>query len=237
MNVVTNRQLASSVALIAGLAIAVVAFAPPAAAQGIGGGGVSSINGGKTMGRAPSVSQPSALPGSQVSTDRVIPADKNAVDMSPNDALFDAITRGDIAAAQDAINRGADFNARNVLGLTPLDESIDLGRNNITFLLLSLRGGVDTTAAQAGPAKPASARPLAPTASLATPTATAMAPSPTAPSASDNSASAILTRGSAAKGAASDTQTGQQTSGASAAPASGSAGTPNPKSGFNGFGG
>lgn len=232
MNVVTNRQLAFSVALIAGLAIAVVAYAPPAAAQIPG-----SLSGGKTMSRAPSTPQPSALPGSQVSKDRVIPADKNAADMSPTDALFDAITRGDIAAAQDAINRGADFNARNVLGLTPLDESIDLGRNNITFLLLSLRSGADTTAAQAGPAKPASARPLAPTASLAAPTATALVPSSTEPSASDNSAKAILTRGSAAKSAASDAQTGQSTSGASAAPASGSAGTPNPKSGFNGFGG
>jgi hypothetical protein len=53
--------------------------------------------------------------------------------------LFDAINRGDIASAKDAISRGADLSAANVLGLTPLDLSVDLGRNDISFLLLSLR--------------------------------------------------------------------------------------------------
>jgi hypothetical protein len=59
--------------------------------------------------------------------------------MSPNDALFDAINRGDIAAARDAINRGAELDARNILGMTPMELSVDLGRNDISFLLLSLR--------------------------------------------------------------------------------------------------
>jgi hypothetical protein len=67
--------------------------------------------------------------------------------MPPTDALFDAINRGDIASAKDAIGRGADLNAQNVLGLTPLDLSVDLGRNDISFLLLSLRSADGPTTA------------------------------------------------------------------------------------------
>ena len=70
-------------------------------------------------------------------------------DMPPTEALFDAINRGDLAAAKDAINRGADINGRNVLGLTPLDLSVDLGRNNISFVLLSLRGEAGYTTSSA----------------------------------------------------------------------------------------
>ena len=65
--------------------------------------------------------------------------------MSPNDALFDAINRGDLAAAKDAVNRGAQLDAHNVLGQTPTDAAIDLSRNDITFLLLSLRGAVSSS--------------------------------------------------------------------------------------------
>ncbi len=57
-------------------------------------------------------------------------------------ARIDAIDRGDAIAARDALNRGADLNARNVLGQRPLDMSIDLSRNSITFLLLSMRSQV-----------------------------------------------------------------------------------------------
>ncbi len=60
--------------------------------------------------------------------------------MQPTDALFDSINRGDIASARDALNRGADLNAVNVLGMTPMELSVDLGRNDISFLLLSMRG-------------------------------------------------------------------------------------------------
>ena len=60
--------------------------------------------------------------------------------MQPTDALFDAINRGDIAAARDALNRGADLNGVSILGMTPMELSVDLGRNDISFLLLSMRG-------------------------------------------------------------------------------------------------
>lgn len=67
-----------------------------------------------------------------------IQADPNA-NLSPNAALFDAIARGDIAAARDAVARGANLEARNALGLTPLDAAVDQGRNDIAFYLLSAR--------------------------------------------------------------------------------------------------
>jgi hypothetical protein len=100
--------------------------------------------------------------------------------MSPNDALFDAINRGDVADARDAINRGAELSARNVLGLAPIDLSVDLGRNDITLLLLSMRGApsakpVSTAAGPNGsagkPAKPLpalAARPATPHMAVAT---------------------------------------------------------------------
>jgi len=83
---------------------------------------------------------PPALPGSRAEATAVAPATRPALDMAPTDALFDAVNRGDLAAAKDALNRGADIGARNVLGLTALDLAIDLGRNDITFALLAMRG-------------------------------------------------------------------------------------------------
>ncbi len=91
-----------------------------------------------TRGARPAL--PAGLPGARA--DRALPAPANELisAMSPNDALFDAVNRGDVAAARDALGRGADIDGRNILGLTPLDLSVDLGRNDLTFLLLSLRG-------------------------------------------------------------------------------------------------
>ena len=88
----------------------------------------------------------SALPGAESSADEVAKPDKPVADMEPTAALFDAINRGDIATARDAINRGADLNGRNILGMGPTELSIDLGRKDITFLLLSLRGAVGVSA-------------------------------------------------------------------------------------------
>ncbi len=87
--------------------------------------------------------------------------------MRPNDALFDSVNRGDIVAVREALGRGADVDARNVLGLTPVELSVDLGRNDITFLLLSMRGS-----GSAGRAAPPSARPAAAGRVAATPVAT-----------------------------------------------------------------
>jgi len=96
---------------------------------------------------------PPALPGA---TSNGEPAEKTTLDLAPNEALFDAINRGDLASARDALSRGADLNARNILGMTPIDLSVDLSRNDITFLLLSLRA----TATPGGPPATAAAAPL-----------------------------------------------------------------------------
>ncbi len=86
---------------------------------------------------------PPAIPGA-VSSGEAAPPSKNAAEMSPNDALFDAINRGDSAGARDAISRGAQLDAHNVLGQTPTDAAIEADRNDITFMLLSLRGAVSS---------------------------------------------------------------------------------------------
>jgi len=93
---------------------------------------------------------PPGLPGARVDEDTVAPSDRPAAEMRPTEALFDAINRGDISAARDAINRGAELNARSILGMTPLDLAIDLARKDIAFLLLSLRGSDDRPAPRAG---------------------------------------------------------------------------------------
>lgn len=85
------------------------------------------------------VPPPPALPGA-TSTGDAAPSRRIPTDMEPTEALFDAINRGDIGGARDAISRGADLNGRNVLGMSPTELAVDLGRNDITFMLLSMRG-------------------------------------------------------------------------------------------------
>jgi hypothetical protein len=131
-----------------------LALAHPAFAQlgggAVGGpGGLGSPNGGRggpaggaggggdKKEKAPE--PPPSIPGAEANPDTVIPAEKGTAELLPNEALFDAITRGDIASARDALNRGAQLDAHNVLGLTPTEASIELNRNDITFLLLSMR--------------------------------------------------------------------------------------------------
>lgn len=83
---------------------------------------------------------PPALPGLAARrAPEPIPGDPNA-NLAPTAALFDAINRGDLAAARDAVARGARLEERNVLGLTPIDAAVDQGRNDILFYLLSTRG-------------------------------------------------------------------------------------------------
>ena len=132
------------------LPVAVPAYAQsnPAAIQNPGFR--PGMGGGKPRGSNREASPP-ALPGARAEPTAVAPASKTAMDLPPNEALFDAVNRGDLAGAKDAINRGADTNGRNVLGLTPLELAVDLGRNEISFLLLSLRGGSGYTTSR-GPA-------------------------------------------------------------------------------------
>ena len=82
---------------------------------------------------------PDAIPGAKA-RQPAAPPTRAVSDMQPTDALFDAINRGDIAAARDSLNRGADLSGVNILGMTPMELSVDLGRNDISFLLLSMRG-------------------------------------------------------------------------------------------------
>jgi hypothetical protein len=152
----------------ASLGLALVVAAPGAEAQKFDSIG----KGGRPADAAPKVEPPPALPGAQSNNNGAAPATKAPTDMEPDDALFDAINRGDLAAARDAISRGADLGAQNVLGMTPLELSVDLGRNDISFMLLSMRAGdggrqplqtVSKVATKPGPVKPdkaaAAARP------------------------------------------------------------------------------
>jgi hypothetical protein len=108
---------------------------------------------------------PDAIPGAKP-REAAAPATRPAGDMQPTDALFDAINRGDLASARDALNRGADLNGANILGMTPMELSVDLGRNDISFLLLSMRGedvgrgsrAVGRDLPAAGPAGPTTTR-------------------------------------------------------------------------------
>jgi hypothetical protein len=125
--------------------------ATPAYAQFTGGGNPTSglqAASNRTLrnsqrGAKPDAAAPPVLPGTKPASEAAAPTASPA-DMSPTDGLFDAINRGDSAAARDAVNRGANLDGQNVLGLTPLELSVDLGRNDISFLLLSMRGDDST---------------------------------------------------------------------------------------------
>jgi len=84
---------------------------------------------------------PAALPGAESAEEDPGHASK---DLNPTAALFEAINRGSLNAAKESLNRGADMGARNVLGQKPIDLAVDLNRNDIIFLLLSMRTYNDT---------------------------------------------------------------------------------------------
>jgi hypothetical protein len=150
--------------LAAVMLAATLAAAGPAAAQLSAGGGEPAPT---PHGPAPDVAPP-AIPGEADSQSLATGASlQTPAVTNPTTALFDAINNGDYDAAQDAISRGADENARNPLGETPLDLSIALNRNTITFMLLSARNEGGQT--------PPSARPL-PSAPIAT--APTLSPTP-----------------------------------------------------------
>ena len=87
---------------------------------------------------AKAAAPPAAIPGA-VTDEATATSGHMSADMEPTAALFDAINRGDITSAKEALGRGADLNGHNVLGQKPLDMAIDLNRNDIIFLLLSMR--------------------------------------------------------------------------------------------------
>ena len=111
-----------------------------AQADALGGSGL----GAGTNRRTPSVlptktPAPPALPGAQ-SGGPGAQSGRVALDMPPTEALFEGVNRGDIETVRDALSRGAELNAQNILGITATELAIDLGRNDIAFLLLSMRG-------------------------------------------------------------------------------------------------
>lgn len=130
-------------------------------AQMLGGPSAGSFNSPDTVRKE---APPPALPGAQ-QQGTAAPGTQSPSEMAPNDALFDAINRDDVAAARDALGRGAQLDAHDVLGLTPMELAVDLGRNDIAFLLLSMRGGSDAGTSSAAPqqlAGPAAKAPAAP---------------------------------------------------------------------------
>lgn len=98
--------------------------------------------------------RPPGLPGLQSRPSQVIPPTNAPSGMNPTDALFDAISRGDVAAAREAVGRGADTNARNALGLTAADSAVDQGRPDMIFYLLSLRGTAGSAPPPPGAERP-----------------------------------------------------------------------------------
>ena len=114
----------------------------------------------------PTTPPPDAIPGAKARVPAA-PASKAVADLPPTDALFDAINRGDIAAARDALSRGADLNGVNILGMTPMELSVDLGRNDISFLLLSMRGEDSNRGSRAPGRDTASPAPVSKTAARA----------------------------------------------------------------------
>jgi hypothetical protein len=130
--------------------------------------------------------RPVGLPGLTARPSQVIPPTTIPSSMNPNDALFDAISRGDVPSAREAVGRGADTNARNALGLTAVDSAVDQGRPDMIFYLLSLRG----SAGSAPPPPGSGAPPLSvrnrpgqrePRPNLNAPAATAPVQAPAAP--------------------------------------------------------
>jgi hypothetical protein len=93
---------------------------------------------------AKAAAPPAAIPGA-VTDEATATSGHISADMEPTAALFDAINRGDITSAKEALGRGADLNGKNVLGQSPLDMAIDLNRNDLTFLLLSMRNSEQGT--------------------------------------------------------------------------------------------
>jgi hypothetical protein len=154
-------------------ALAVLAFglATPAFAQSMPGAGAMGAGGSgpaiQPRGPTPDIAPP-ALPGAGAAPGlATAPHVSHASSGDPTTALFNAINKNDYNAAQDALSRGADLTAQNPLGETPLELSIDLNHNSITFMILAAR---NETGVNSGPL--ATGEPAIITAPIAAPRAT-----------------------------------------------------------------
>jgi hypothetical protein len=134
-------RIAGMVTLIAGCAVM-----QPAVAQMAGGGaGAGSpmgmggpMGGGLHARQAPQEVAPPALPGAS-GVGNISAGPVTTTDEDPTKLLFTAINHGDYTQARAAVSRGANLNARNALNETPIELAVELNRNNITFMLLSVR--------------------------------------------------------------------------------------------------
>lgn len=137
------------------LGLALTLAAAPAMAQysggAIGGAGGSGSQAPSPQPRTPDIAPPALPGGSALAPVATGPVMQKPQIADPTAALFAAITKGDDAAAQTAVGLGADLNAQNQFGETPLDLAIALNRTGITFLLLQTRNEL---AAQTGGAEP-----------------------------------------------------------------------------------
>jgi hypothetical protein len=100
---------------------------------------------------------PPALPGAGDVAPTTAPSVAKQQSGDPTTQLFTAINGNDYASAQDAISRGADLNAQNALGETPIDLSVSLNRNSITFMLLAARNDSGDGSDASGPMPSAAA--------------------------------------------------------------------------------
>lgn len=166
---------------------------------------------------------PPALPGAEPTPDEAAHAE-GPIDLPPTDALFDAINRGDIVEARDALSRGADLQGHNVLGMTPIALSVDLARNDITFLLLSYHG--------AGASVPETGRPAASAGAVAKTGRQTRASATVARPGVDGTAAVAASTAHIPRGS----RTAPTPATAAIIP-SGQPGTPVPQAGFLGFGG
>lgn len=219
-----------SPALAAMLAVGVTLVVSPVPAQA-----QSLMNPGPVVrpGRAPPPPPlpPPGLPGAAGNAATPAPSRPAESGLSPTDALFDAINRGDLVAARSAIGQGAQLDAKNLLGMTPLELAVDLNRNNIAFLLLSIEHEGHAAANSAG-ASPALSVP--PT-SAAVPIAGAAATGPRGAAGTGGSVEALLLAGQPASNARAVRASPRSAAEPAALPPGGS-GSPNPAVGFLGFG-
>lgn len=132
------------------------ALVVPAHAQsmsGLPGAGMGGAGGGPKMQpklQAPDLA-PSGLPG--VGGLAPLATGQNLQKPSgddPTQELFKAINDNNYAAAQDAVSRGANLQAVDQFGESPLDLAVALNRNDITFLLLGTRNELAAQDGNAG---------------------------------------------------------------------------------------